>query len=234
MALDRELHIAILSDFARTLAMPYDVDMALVDLTRRVDGVLDLNRSGVTLWIDGQLRFATAGTPAVEKVERSQEQYQDGPCLEAFRSGQPVLVTDLSKTTDKWPEYTKVAAEVGIRSVAGVPMQLGESRVGALNLYSQNPSAWPQEGISVAQILADIATACLVNASCYSQQRQLATQLQAALDLRVVIEQAMGITAQDRGISVDEPFVLMRHQARSTDQSIRSVSQRIVNGGVRL
>ena len=150
IALDRELLVATLSDFARTLVMPYDVDMALVDLTRRVAGVLDLDGSGMTPWIDGELRFATAVTPAVEKLGRSQEHYQDGPCHDVFRSGWPLLVTDLSKTTDKWPEYTKVAAELGIRSVAGVPMRLGDSRIGKLNHYSQNPRAWPQEDISAA------------------------------------------------------------------------------------
>lgn len=56
-------------------------------------------------------------------------------------------------------------------------------------------------------------------------------QLQRALDARVVVEQAKGRLAGELGISVDEAFEVIRHRARSSRRSARSVAEEIVERG---
>jgi len=86
----------------------------------------------------------------------------------------------------------------------------------------------------VAGVLADVATSYVVNASKLRQQEQLSEQLQQALESRVVIEQAKGITAHKNKVSVDQAYDLMRGHARRNNASMRTVAQAIVAVGLQV
>ncbi len=66
------------------------------------------------------------------------------------------------------------------------------------------------------------------------QQEQLSEQLQEALESRVVIEQAKGITAYKHAISVDQAYQLMRRHARNKNASLRVVAEAIVAVGLQV
>jgi hypothetical protein len=86
----------------------------------------------------------------------------------------------------------------------------------------------------VAVVLADVATSYVLSASKLHDQEQLSQQLQKALESRVVIEQAKGITAQRRSVSVDHAYQLMRGHARSNHASLRTLTKAIVGVGAQL
>ena len=74
----------------------------------------------------------------------------------------------------------------------------------------------------------------MVNASKLRQQEQLVEQLQQALESRVIIEQAKGITAQQNSVSIDQAYQLMRGHARNNNASLRGVAEAIVAGGLQV
>jgi len=111
-------------------------------------------------------------------------------------------------------------------------MRLADKIIGALNLYSSQPRDWSDEDIAVAGVLAGVATSYVVNASKLRQQEQLSEQLQHALESRVVIEQAKGITAQQNSVTVDQAYRLMRGHARNNNASLRTVAEAIVAVGL--
>jgi AmiR/NasT family two-component response regulator len=88
--------------------------------------------------------------------------------------------------------------------------------------------------MAVAGVLADVATSYVVNASKLRQQEQLSEQLQHALESRVVIEQAKGITAQQNSVTVDQAYELIRGHARSNNANLRVVAEAIVAVGLRV
>ncbi len=231
---DHSLFLRTLSEFSATLLSPYEVDTALTDLMERLTEVLGLGGSGVALAHDGELDFTTALPEALMELERVQIRNQAGPCMEAYRSGSVVAVTDLTTERDRWPEYCAVAERLGMMSVAGIPMLLSGNAFGALNLYGSGPRPWPQEDLAAAVVMADMATNYLINASKLQQQEQLAAQLQRALDSKAIIEQAKGIVASNREISVDEAFSQIRAQARSQHVTVRSLAEAIVHEGLKL
>jgi hypothetical protein len=53
-------------------------------------------------------------------------------------------------------------------------------------------------------------------------------QLQAALESRIVIEQAKGILAERLSIEVDEAFLVLRHAARSHRAKLHDVAVRVI------
>jgi GAF domain-containing protein len=231
---DQPLFLQTLSRFAVVLPARYDLEASLSELTESVTAVLGLSGSGVTMAEDGRLRFVTAVSPASGELERNQEQHQAGPCRDAYETGQVVRVTDVRRESARWPEFSTAATRLGVAGVAGIPMRLADQIIGALNLYSPDPREWSDGDIAVAAVLADVATSYVVNASKLRQQEQLSEQLQEALESRVVIEQAKGITAYKNAISVDQAYQRMRGHARNNNASLRMVAEAIVAVGLQV
>jgi GAF domain-containing protein len=218
-----------LSEFAQLLVREYEVSDALQDLVDGVTEVLGISGAGVSLLEGERLRFATAATDAIVLLERIQEETQNGPCVEAHQSGQPVLVTDLRDRPERWPELSEGAAEAGMLAVAGIPMRLNGTRLGALNLYHGATRDWSDEEISVSRLLADLATGYVANASRLDRLQHTAEQLQVALDSRLIIEQAKGLLAGERDISMEQAFEVLRGHARRNNASLRAVADAVVN-----
>jgi GAF domain-containing protein len=166
------------------------------------------------------------------RIEQTQEQTQSGVCVEAFTSGEVVTVADL-ELESRWPEFRSVAREVGVRATAAVPMRLGGEALGALNLYDDKPRQWTEHDMSTATVLADMATSYLVNASEIAESRRRAEQLEEALETRIIIEQAKGVLANERKVSVDQAFEILRRHARTHQAGLRTVADAVVNLGLR-
>jgi GAF domain-containing protein len=218
-----------LSEFAQLLVREYEVSDALQDLVDGVTEVLGISGAGVSLLEGERLRFATAATDAIVLLERIQEETQNGPCVEAHQSGQPVLVTDLRDRPERWPALSEGAAEAGMLAVAGIPMRLNGTRLGALNLYHGATRDWSDEEITVSRLLADLATGYVANASRLDRLQHTAEQLQVALDSRLIIEQAKGLLAGERDISMEQAFEVLRGHARRNNASLRAVADAVVN-----
>lgn len=231
---DHALFLRTVSRFSGQLLEPYDVDAVLGDLMRACTAVFDLAGAGLALAEEGELRRTIGFPDHISALEQVQQEHQAGPCVEAFRSGEVFVLSDLGRYADRWPAYCRTAEEVGMTSVVGLPLQLSGNLVGAVDLYSSHPRAWPADDLDAARVLGDMVTAFLVNASKLRQREQLAEQLQQALDSRTVIEQAKGILAESKRISVDDAFELIRRHARTHHVTVRAVSEAIVQLGLRL
>jgi GAF domain-containing protein len=233
---DPSLFLQTLSRFAVILPARYDLPEALSELTESVTAVLDLCGSWVTMADEEQLRFVTSVSQASAELERDHALLHPFPCpcREAYSTGEVVRVTDVRLESTRWPEFSGSATRLSIAGVAAVPMRLADQVIGALNLYSPDPRAWSDEDIAVAGVLADMATSYVVNASKLRQQEQLSEQLQEALDSRVVIEQAKGITAHQHSLTVDQAYQRMRRHARNNNASLRIVAEAIVAVGLQV
>ncbi|MEO6142674.1 MAG: GAF and ANTAR domain-containing protein [Dermatophilaceae bacterium] len=233
---DESLFMQALSRFAVVLPERYDLQEALSELTESVTGVLGLCGSWVTMADGGGLQFLTAVSQASADLERDHAHLHPFPCpcRDAYSTGEVVRVTDVREESGRWPEFSASATRLSIAGVAAIPMRLADQVVGALNLYSPEPREWSDKDVAVAGVLADMATSYVVNASTLRQQEQLSEQLQEALDSRVVIEQAKGITSQQHSITLDQAYQLIRGHARSNNASLRVVAEAIVAVGLKV
>jgi GAF domain-containing protein len=230
---DDELLTYAVSEFARTLGRGCALSDVLRDLAERITAALGVAGAGVSLLESGQCRFAAASDERSATLERRQEAVDAGPFAEACLTGKAVTVSSLAENAREWPEYRQAAREAGIVAVAAVPMRRDDESVGTVNLYDVSPRVWSAEDLYVAGILADMATGYVVQAWELDRQRLINEQLRTALDSRIVIEQAKGVLAAERHISVDEAFSVLRRHARSHSVSLRSVAEAVVNLGLR-
>lgn len=232
---DQRLLHRMLAHFARTLVQRYAVGDVLYELSEHVLAVLGIEAAGVSLDDGtGRLRFATAINEASAHMEQAQERAQAGPCIEAFREGKVVLVPDLGREAERWPEFAETAFAEGFHSMAAIPMPLEGHRLGALNLYRMRAHEWQEDEIEAASLFADMATSYVVNAGELERTRVSVAQLERALESRIVIEQAKGVIAAEREVSVDKAFEILRAHARNHHANLHEVAEAVVRLGLRL
>jgi AmiR/NasT family two-component response regulator len=117
--------------------------------------------------------------------------------------------------------------------VLGVPLRLQARSIGSLDVYDTGSRVWSPDELAAATVLADIAASYVAHASELDGAKRLNEQLQTALDSRVLIEQAKGILAGERKISVDDALEILRSHARSNRASLRAIAEAVVNLGMR-
>ena len=230
---DQELLARTLSEFAAILVRGLTVSDVLHDLAERVTGVLRVDSAGASMLVSGHLRFVTARVVRARRLEQAQVRAQAGPCVDAWLSGETVVISDLSECASSWSTFAQEARESGIVAIAGIPMRLDGKRIGALGLYHAAQRVWSPGDLGTARVLTDMAASYVMNASELDRQRRINRQLQQALDSRIIIEQAKGVLAAEFGVSVDKAFDLMRRHARSHHANLLAVAQAVVHLGLR-
>ena len=229
--MDGELLSATFVELTDTMVADFDVIDFLHVLTDRSVQLLDVSAAGLLLADPrGDLRLVAASSEAARLLELFQLQNDEGPCLECFRSGQPVTATDLNTEAQRWPRFAAAAQEAGFAAVQALPMRLREQVLGALNLFRATPGPFDPAGIRVGQAMADVATISLLHERNMRHSDTLNEQLQTALNSRVIIEQAKGKLAERLGLDTDQAFSLLRDHARSRNQRLSDLAQGFIDG----
>ncbi|MEC3954533.1 GAF and ANTAR domain-containing protein [Nocardia sp. CDC153] len=234
MSYDSSALIAALARFSRLLPTEYEPGDALDELVAAETEVLGLAGVGVAMVSRGRMRNVKSSSARVLAAERCQEQRQEGPCVDAHRSGEVVAVGNIAHLSIRWPRYAEVVRRDRIAAVAGIPMRLRDNPIGVVDLYGEQAGNWAESDLEIAQMLADTAVGYVVNADRRLRQHRLTEQLQAALESRVVIEQAKGVLANAYGITPDEAFALIRRHARTSQLRLQTVAHAIVESGLRV
>lgn len=229
-----DLLLQALRSFAVAMGGSYDISDVCYGLGKTITEVLGTTGAGVSV-VDsqGDLKFVTATSQPIIEIEEAQEGAQQGPCVTAFQTQKPMAISDIADRPE-WPVYTDTADRVGLRAVVGFPLSYGGERLGAINVYNAESRLWNDDDLDVIGVFADMATAYLARTSELAEARQLAEQLQGALDSRVIVEQAKGIVANQHDVTVDEAFQMLRSHSRSNRIRLSDLADAVVNMGLRL
>jgi len=229
---DREFRlIETFVALADTLTADFDVVELLNRLTLSCVELLDATAAGLMLTDQrGSLRVMASSSERTRLLELFQLQSDEGPCLDCFRTGEPVSAVDLAEETRRWPRFAPEAQAAGFRSVRARPMRLREQTIGAFNLFHSHAHALPEADLGVAQALADVATIGILSQRAVHHGEVLAEQLQSALDSRIVIEQAKGMLAQHGDLDMDSAFTRLRRYARDHNRRLSDLALELVQG----
>lgn len=214
-----------------TMVDEYDVVEFLHGLAERCVTLLDISEAGIMLADrTGQLQYAASSNEQMRLVELFELQIDEGPCLDAFRRGEPVVSASPDDADRRWPEFGPHARAAGFASIASVPMRLRDNSIGALNLFASTPARLGDEDLRLAQIMADVATIGILHERALRDAETLSTQLTVALESRVVIEQAKGVIDAHIHVGVDEAFALLRSFARTQHRLLGQCARDVVEG----
>lgn len=234
MAPTREARLVeTLVELADTLVDDFDVIEFLHMLTRRASELLDAVEAGLLLADPaGRLQLMASSSEKTRALELFQLQNDEGPCLDAYKTGQPVIAQDLDADRSRWPSFVPEACKDGFASVHAVPLRLRQEVIGALGLFGATPGRLSDADLMACQGMAHIATISLLNQRSIGEAHQATNQLQFALNSRIVIEQAKGVLAERGNIGMDEAFQALRKYARNHNERLSDVADGVVNRNV--
>ena len=229
--MDGELLSETFVELTDTMVADFDVIDFLHVLTDRSVQLLDVSAAGLLLADPGgELRVVAASSEAARLLELFQIQNDQGPCLDCFRTGQPIAAEDLTAAGQRWPRFAPAAQQAGFAAVQALPMRLRDQVIGALNLFRASPGVIPPADVRVGQALADVATISLLQERNMRHSDSLNEQLQTALNSRVIIEQAKGKLAERHGLDMDQAFNLLREAARTSNRRLSDLARAFVDG----
>jgi GAF domain-containing protein len=224
--------IHALIEMADTLVEDFDVIDILTGLTDRCVKVLGVSAAGVMLMApdDRELRLVASSNETMRVLELFELQAQEGPCLDAYRTGRPVEHELLRSASGRWPAIAGVALEAGFQSVVALPLQLRAATIGALNLFSVGRVPIDERDVTVARGFADLATISVLQHRAATEAQRLNEQLSAALQSRIVIEQAKGLISARTGLNMAEAYSRLHRYARNSQLRLTDVAQSAVDG----
>ncbi|WP_084265303.1 GAF and ANTAR domain-containing protein [Actinomadura macra] len=208
-----------------------DVVRALQRVVSSVDELFGYDGAGIML-IDEeeQLLYVAASDEVGRTLEQAQIDAEQGPCYDTYVVGHPVSTKDV-RSDARWPQLVEVLDE-RVRAVAGVPILLGGSPVGTLNVYRSQPYGWDDSDISALRAYAGLIGE-LMSAALSSQEHSVtAAQLQYALDYRVIIERAIGYLMATHKVDAVSAFNRLRRQARDSRRRVADLAAEILEKGV--
>lgn len=218
-------------ELADTLVDDFDVVELMGLLVERSVQLLDASAAGLLLADnDDILRLMASTSEAMQLVELFQVQNDEGPCLDCYRSGEPVIADDLTAASDRWPRFARFAVDAGFSSADALPLRLRGRVLGALNLFRHEPGGLGQADVAVGQALADAATIAVLQFRAMGEAHMVAERLQGALRTRVVVEQAKGVLAERADVDMAEAFSRLRSYARSHQRLLAEVAEEVVAG----
>jgi len=214
---------------ADTLVSDFDIVEFLYGLAADSVQILAAEAAGVMLADDrGRLRLIASSEERMRLLELFELQGAEGPCLDAFSSGEPVQA-GAADSRARWPVFALHAWEVGFQWMCAIPLRVRADIIGALNLFRDSEEPFSGAEMELAQAMAEMATIALIQERALREQGLLTKQLQAALNSRVVIEQAKGMLAEYLAVHVNDAFELLRKYAREHNRKLSDVAGDVVD-----
>jgi GAF domain-containing protein len=208
-----------------------DVSVAIDRAVRACVDLFGVTGSGLMI-ADEQntLRYVVSSDEPGRVLEEVQSRTGQGPCVDTFVYGRPVRTDDLTNET-RWPDSWARMADLGVRAVLGVPVNLGGVTVGSLNVYRDHPYEWDRSEQEALVRYSEVLEVTLRTAVATHSATELADQLQYALDNRVVIERAVGFVMARADVDAVTAFNVLRTGARSQRRKVADIARQVLDTG---
>lgn len=153
-----------------------------------------------------------------------QYELSEGPCLDAVREERLVHSPDLTHEP-RWPRWAERASrETGYRSLMAFQLYVAQDRLGALNVYSTTVHGFDADD-------RDHGLALAAHISVAVRSAKEIEQLQAALDSRTIIAQAVGILMERHGMTAPSAFSVLARVSSTTNIKLRDIATDLCSTG---
>jgi hypothetical protein len=195
--------------------------------------------AGLTVMVSPTVRETVHATDRVAgELEEWQLAFGEGPCVDAFASGGPILVTDLyqSEYAARWPAFTPAAVDSGARAVFALPLQVGAIRLGVLDLYRIRPGPLTPHELAAGLAFADPAGMVLLDepAGAQPDTAEPARQRDDPTTHQAQVHQATGMIIAQLDVSAAAAFARLRAYAYTHGRRLGDVARDVVERRLRL
>ncbi|MEU7583990.1 GAF and ANTAR domain-containing protein [Streptomyces sp. NPDC041068] len=182
---------------------------------------------GITLQRAGRFLTVTSAGTSAPALDEKQYGLDDGPCLQALRTGEEVPVSDLMEE-QRWGAYPAHAVATGTRSSLSLPIAPRSDTAGAFNLYSPVPHGFDDTDLPALRTLAAQATGAIELARRMARSRQFTSDVRQAVRSRGVIDQAIGIIMAQQRCPSAEAFAILRGASQNRNLKLRDLCAELI------
>lgn len=192
-----------------------------------VELIEDADMAGVTV-LDEEGTPSTAARTSREVAMVDELQYRswEGPCVEAAESAE-IVVADRVAASQRWPGLSSEARRFGVESFLSIPLPPLEPgvRAGAVNVYGSRADGFARSEVALMNLFTTAAGYAIGSTERYRGARQLASQLERALESRAVIDQAKGVLMAVHGVDADAAFAMLVDKSQRTNTKLWTVAE---------
>lgn len=212
------------AEVARSLAVHGDLASTLEKIVNLAVEHLEACEYAGISFVEGRKITSPASSSEIPRiVDRIQSETDEGPCIDAIKEHEVFETGDL-REEHRWPHFSQRAYdETGIVSVLSLRLFVGESTLGALNLYSSAEHAFDETDVALGSVFA-------VHAAVAMQAAHRDEGLEQKVRSRDVIGQAKGILMARSGVGEDRAFEMLKAASQRMNVKLRDVAQHIATG----
>ena len=189
-----------------------------------------MSGAGIML-MSGDLPLGSIGTTGAVSalIEDLQYTLGEGPCVDAYQLGRPVLEPDLADpAVPRWMAFTGPALDAGVRAVFGFPLEIGGVRLGALNLFADRPGRLSDDQHADALVAADISAEAVLVMQVKESVGMLAPELERGSNFQYVVHQAAGMVSSQLDVGIAQALVRLRAYAFCHQRLLAEVAADVV------
>lgn len=198
--------------------------------------MLDVTGAGISMVTETGNRGVVCATDDVSaEIEELQFTLGQGPCVDAVKTGAPVLVDDLTQPvirTGRWPAFMDRAESAGVRAVFAFPLNIGAIKVGALDLYRNRAGELSGDQVTAALMAADAAAIGLLHMN-GGEATPFTDDAAARSAYQLQVHQATGMVSVQLDVPIDQAFLLLRARAFADGRPVNAVATDVVERRLR-
>jgi hypothetical protein len=192
--------------------------------------------AGVMIMSGDTPRGSLCASDEVSKlIEELQFTLGEGPCVDAYQTDRVVAEPDLAgPASHRWAAFTPPVVRAGARAVFGFPLRVGTVRLGALNLYRDQPGPLTVEQHADALTMAEVSARWVLEAQAGAPADVIAAELELGADFHFTVHNAAGIVSVQEQISITEALIRLRAHAFGSDRPLNDVADDVIAHRIRL
>lgn len=214
---------AAMAALAENLSRPADAGETLSALTAAArDTIPGVDHASINIVRkDGRIDTVAPTEEWLRELDAMQFELEEGPCYEAATAS-GVLVSEDVADDARWPRYGPRAGALGVHAQMAVDLSGSGHERATLNLYSRSPWRFA-DALEVADLFASHASLILGFAI-------TSHNLNAALESRKVIGQAVGIVMERYSLDEDRAFGFLVRTSKDSNVKLRVIAGDVVDG----
>lgn len=174
--------------------------------------------------VDGTPETVFATNTLAERIEDLQFTTGEGPCVDAARSGAPVLTPSLELVSEpRWPALAKELAKAGVGAIFAFPLRIGALSLGTMDLHRRAPGELSDEQLAMALRTVDRAAGVLLAVTAQTLDGPPETTY------RMVVHQAAGMAMIQLDTTIEEALLRMRAIAYAEALPINELAADLVS-----
>jgi hypothetical protein len=211
-----------------------DVETYLWEVTRDFMADIKGDQRGITwaatLFRLGQASTVAASTDKAREADREQHSFADGPVMEAIRSGEFVLLSDVGRDR-RWPGYAAAAAGHGVQSLLSIPIASEGGTSAAINLYAPFPHVFTSDDLLRSRNYAHQVARALRVVVRVAERAEATAGIAVVQSSLVLVDLAVRSLMDEYGLSREGALRFLQTQALHHEVDLRDAALNVVVPG---